>query len=119
MGVHCGGSRGSVFLVRKQVFKFGIFLAPVGFSAVESVCNTAPANIFGKYLLFFGSGSTVFLFNGFQKLYCRNVVCKTCFCAAICAVIFVGDCIIVIFGLWGIDNVLALVYNNIRAKVVC
>ena len=63
LGVKCGERAfpgGGIFLVRKQVFQLGIFAAPVFFSAVECVCNAAPAAVMSKYVLLLGGRMAVF-----------------------------------------------------------
>ena len=60
---------GGIFLVREQVFQLCIFAAPVFFSAVECVCNAAPAAVMSKYVLLLGGRMAVFGFDLFQRFY--------------------------------------------------
>ena len=63
LGVKCGErafTGGGIFLVREQVFQFGILSAPVFFSTVECICNAAPAAVMSKYVLLLGGCMAVF-----------------------------------------------------------
>ena len=81
LGIKCGErtfAGGGIFLVREQIFQLGVFAAPVFFSAVECVCNAAPAAVMSKYVLLLGGRMAVFGFDLFQRFYgcyIRRVLC--------------------------------------------
>ena len=82
LGVKCGErafTGGGIFLVREQVFQFGILSAPVFFSTVECICNAAPAAVMSKYVLLLGGRMTVLGFDLFQRFYGCNVGGVFCF----------------------------------------
>ena len=63
LSVKCGErtfAGGRIFLFREQVFQLCVFTAPVLFSAVECVCNAAPAAVMSKYVLLLGGCMAVF-----------------------------------------------------------
>ena len=62
VGVQGAGTGGGVFALREQPFQLCIFLCPTIFAGVKGICQTAPAHILGKHLLFLGSGTPVLLF---------------------------------------------------------
>ena len=61
MGVQGAGTGGGVFVLGEQPFQFGVLSCPTIFARVKGICQTAPAHILRKYLLFLGGGTTVFL----------------------------------------------------------
>ena len=56
-GTGCG-----VFVLGEQSFQFDVLFCPTVFAGVKGICQTAPAHILGKHLLFLGGGNTVLLF---------------------------------------------------------
>ena len=62
MGVQGAGTGSSVLILGKQSFQFGVFLCPIIFAGVKSVCQTTPAHILRKHLLLLGGGTPVLLF---------------------------------------------------------
>jgi len=62
VGVQGAGTGSSVLILGKQSFQFGVFLYPIIFAGVKSVCQTAPAHILRKHLLLLGGGTPVLLF---------------------------------------------------------
>ena len=62
VGVQGAGTGSSVLILGKQSFQFGVFLCPIIFAGVKSVCQTAPAHILRKHLLLLGGGTPVLLF---------------------------------------------------------
>lgn len=66
MRVQSRAARGSILIVRKKLLQLGVFLRPLGFALIESICKTAPANVLGKdNLLRLGRISAL----GFKLLY--------------------------------------------------
>ena len=62
VGVQGAGTGSSVLILGKQSFQFGVFLCPIIFAGVKSVCQTTPAHILRKHLLLLGGGTPVLLF---------------------------------------------------------
>jgi hypothetical protein len=59
-------ARGSILLVGKKLLQLGVFLRPLGFALIKSVCKPAPTNVLGKdNLLRLGRISAL----GFKLLY--------------------------------------------------
>ena len=83
MGVQSAGTGSSVLILGKQSFQFGVFLCPIIFAGVKSVCQTAPAHILRKHLLFLGGGTPVLLFQLEQGSDGFNVPGVLLFCAAL------------------------------------
>ena len=72
-----------MFIYQKQSFQFGVFLCPIIFAGVKSVCQTAPAHIPRKQLLLLGGGTPVLLFQLEQGSDGFNVPGVLLFCAAL------------------------------------
>ena len=62
MGVQGAGTGSSVLILGKQIFQFGVLFCPAVLVGVKGICQTAPAHILGKHLLFLGGGTPVLLF---------------------------------------------------------
>ncbi len=61
VGVQGAGTSGGVLIFGEQPFQFGTLFCPAVLIGVKGICQTAPAHILRKYLLFLGGGTTVFL----------------------------------------------------------
>ena len=83
VGVQGAGTGSSVLILGKQSFQFGVFLCPIIFAGVKSVCQTAPAHILRKHLLLLGGGTPVLLFQLEQGSDGFNVPGVLLFCAAL------------------------------------
>ena len=62
MGVQSRSASGGVFILREQLFQLGVLGRPIFLVGVKSVCQTAPADILRKNLLFLGGGTPMLLF---------------------------------------------------------
>ena len=62
MGVQGAGTGGGVFVLGKQPFQFGTLFCPAVLIGVKGICQTAPAHILRKYLLFLGGGTPMLFF---------------------------------------------------------
>ena len=62
VSIQSAGTGGGILVLGKQPFQFGVFLCPIIFAGVKSVCQTAPAHILRKHLLLLGGGTPVLLF---------------------------------------------------------
>ena len=62
VGVQGAGTGGGVLILGEQSFQFCVFLCPTIFARVKGICQTAPAHILRKHLLFLGGGTPVLLF---------------------------------------------------------
>ena len=83
VGVQGAGTGSSVLILGKQSFQFGVFLCPIIFAGVKSVCQTAPAHILRKHLLLLGGGTPVLLFQLEEGSDGFNVPGVLLFCAAL------------------------------------
>ena len=62
VSIQSAGTGGGILVLGKQPFQFGVFLCPIIFAGVKSVCQTAPAHILRKHLLLLGGGTPVLIF---------------------------------------------------------
>ena len=62
VGVQGTGTSGGVFVLGEQSFQFDVLFCPTVFAGVKGICQTAPAHILGKHLLFLGGGTPMLLF---------------------------------------------------------
>ena len=83
VGIQGAGTGSSVLILGKQPFQFGVFLCPTVFAGVKGICQTAPAHILGKHLLFLGGGTPVLLFQLEQGADGFNVPGILLLCAAL------------------------------------
>ena len=83
MSIQSAGTGGGIFVLGKQSFQFGVFLCPIIFAGVKSVCQTAPAHILRKHLLLLGGGTPVLLFQLEQGADGFNVPGILLLCAAL------------------------------------
>ena len=66
-GIKNWSTCGIVFFVSKETFKLWIFRRPLFIFRIKSGGQSAPANVSGKYYLFFRCCRSIFLFNHFQR----------------------------------------------------
>ena len=90
VGVQGAGTGSSILILGKQPFQFGVLFCPTIFAGVKSVCQTAPAYILGKHLLFLGGGTTMLLFQLEQGFDGLDISCVLLLCAAL-AQMFICD----------------------------
>ena len=90
VGVQSAGTGSSILILGKQPFQFGVLFCPTIFAGVKSVCQTAPAYILGKHLLFLGGGTTMLLFQLEQGFDGLDISCVLLLCAAL-AQMFICD----------------------------
>ena len=98
MSIHGWFSCGSIFIGSEDSFKLCIFCTPLFVVCIKSLRYSSPACVFCKYLLFIGSGCTVFCFDWFQRFYCFDIVRISRLCTARNAdIIIVNDKVFGIF----------------------
>ena len=90
-----------VLIVREQLAKLFVFLAPLLVSRVKCLRHTAPADIFRKNLLLIGCSKAVFLLDFFQRFNRCDVILKFGFQTARADFGFLGNAEIVLFLLGG------------------
>ena len=73
VGIQSAGTGGSVLVLGKQSFQFGVLFCPSVLVGIKSIRQTAPAHILGKHLLFLSGGTPVLLFQLEQGADCFNV----------------------------------------------
>ena len=62
MGVQGAGTGGGILVLGKQPFQFGVLFRPAVLIGVKGICQTSPAHILGKHLLFLSGGTPMLLF---------------------------------------------------------
>lgn len=82
MGIQSGRTGGGIFLWRQQLTQFSKLRCPILFAFIESIRQTAPANIAGENFLLFRAGLQPFCFQMLQEPDGVDIRLILCFCAA-------------------------------------